>query len=214
MNYKKIAMEKWQRAGIFRHFIDDVRCVVCITADMDVTEVLAFCKAGQYRFYPVFLYLVSRGVNRREEFRMGYDENGELIVWNEVSPSYPVFQPEDELFTRLITVYSPNFGTFYQRVLADLESHKDARGHEVVYSERNVFDASCLPWLNYKACSLHVFDGGNYLAPIVTWGRYQDFNGKVTMPLTMQIHHAVADGFHISRFYEDIRAEVAALAVL
>ena len=31
------------------------------------------------------------------------------------------------------------------------------------------------------------------------------------MPLTMQIHHAVADGFHIARFFDDIQSEIKEL---
>lgn len=211
MNYKKISVESWNRAAIFKHFIDDVRCVLSITTEVDVSDVLAFCKTGGYRFYPTFLYLVSRAINRRDEFRMRFDENEDPVLWNEVSPSYIVFHPEDELFTRLITAYSADFQSFYQSVLSDMDTHKDARGLEVSYSEQNTFDASCLPWLHYSACDLHVFDAGIYLSPIVTWGKYQEFDGTSVMPLTMQVHHAVADGFHVSRFFDDVAHEITGL---
>ena len=40
MNFKKINMETWNRADVFRHFIDDVRCVMSLTVDMDITDFL------------------------------------------------------------------------------------------------------------------------------------------------------------------------------
>lgn len=211
MNYSKINMDTWPRRDMFRHFISDVRCVTSITAQTDVTDVVAFCKANDFRFYPTFLYLVARALNRRDEFKMGYDESGSLILWHSVSPSYVVFHPQDELFTRLITHYSPDFSVFYGQMVADMALHENKRAFDVQYACKNTFDASCLPWLHYSTCDLHVFDSGSYLAPIITWGKYECANEKYTMPLTMQIHHAVADGFHIARFYSDVQSEIATL---
>lgn len=69
----------------------------------------------------------------------------------------------------------------------------------------NTFDVSCLPWVRYKNFDIHVFDEGKYLAPVVTWGKYEIENGKTVLPLSMNIHHAVADGWHLSRFFVDVQ---------
>ena len=38
MNFHKLNMDTWERADIFRHFIDNMRCVMSMTADIDVTN--------------------------------------------------------------------------------------------------------------------------------------------------------------------------------
>lgn len=211
MSFTEISLDTWPRRDVFQHFIQDVRCVITITAEVDVTSAVAFCRSNGYRLYPTFLYLVARAVNRRDELKMGYDDAGKLVLWHSVSPSYVVFHPEDELFTRLVTEYSPEFKTFYERVVDDMTRHQDKRAFEVEYTVRNTFDNSCLPWLHYTACDLHVYDSGTYLAPVITWGKYENKDGKLLMPLTMQIHHAVADGFHVARFFSDIQHEMVDL---
>lgn len=208
MKYQKISMEQWPRAVMFRHYINNLRCVISVTADVDVTDVLSFCKKSGQRFYPTFLYFVSKAVNSRSEFRMGYDCDGAPILWDSVSPSHIVFHPEDELFTRLITDYDPVYQTFYQRVLDDMKVHQDKRGLEILFQQKNTFDVSCLPWLHYNSCDLHVFDSGTYLAPVITWGKYRMEHGCMMLPLTMQIHHAAADGYHVAMFFEEIRREI------
>ena len=75
----------------------------------------------------------------------------------------------------------------------------------------NTFDISCLPWLHYTAFDLHGFDEGRYLAPVITWGKYADYGGKLQLPLTLQIHHAVADGFHAARFFADVETITASM---
>ncbi len=66
-------------------------------------------------------------------------------------------------------------------------------------------DVSCLPWVKYKHFDLHVFDAGEFLAPVVNCGKFEEANGRLMMPLTMNIHHAVADGFHLSRFFIEVQ---------
>lgn len=49
------------------------------------------------------------------------------------------------------------------------------------------------------------FDEGKFLAPVITWGKYELERERYIMPLTMNIHHAVADGFHLSRFFNEVQ---------
>lgn len=43
-----------------------------------------------------------------------------------------------------------------------------------------------------------------FLFPIVTWGKFFKEDEKIIMPLTIQVHHAVADGYHCSLFFSDV----------
>ena len=157
------------------------------------------------------MWVVCSAVNSRKEFRMGYDEQGNVGIWDYVSPYYAHFHKEDEQFVKLATAYHPDFYTFYQRFLMDQEKYKDYRGFDLKEIPPNVFDVSCLPWIKYKSFDIHVFDEGKYLAPVVTWGKYETSDGKTLLPLSMNIHHAVADGWHLSRFFSDVQDIIDAL---
>ncbi|NSB44721.1 chloramphenicol O-acetyltransferase [Clostridium saccharoperbutylacetonicum] len=39
---------------------------------------------------------------------------------------------------------------------------------------------------------------------MITWGKFFEEGKKIIMPLTIQIHHAVADGYHCSLFFSDV----------
>ena len=76
----------------------------------------------------------------------------------------------------------------------------------------NFFDVSCLPWVRYRHFDVHVFDQGRFLAPVITWGRFEPEGSKLVLPLTMNIHHAVADGFHLSRFFNEVQQLIYTMA--
>ncbi len=213
MNYTTIPLDTWPGREHYEQFVNRLRCIISITADVDVTNVLDFCGAGRHTFYPTFLYLVSKVLNRHDEFKMGYSPDGALIRWDFISPSHIAFHPEDESVTRLVTEYDPEFATFHDRVREDIAAHENDRGFSIPYDAPNTFDASCLPWISFNACELHIFDSdGLYLAPVVTWGKYTDKDGRLVMPLSFRIHHAVADGFHVARFFSELQEEAERLS--
>ena len=75
----------------------------------------------------------------------------------------------------------------------------------------SLYFISTLPWLHYSAL-IQPVAGGEESNPRITWGQYrQDGAGRVSLPVTLLAHHALVDGIHIARFYENLDRELAAL---
>lgn len=210
MNYEIINTETWERGELFRFYIEKLRNVMSMTVDTDVTKLVSFVRAHGLKFYPAMMWAVSKAVNGRAEFRYGW-KDGNLVRWDYVSPYYADFHGEDERFVKLVTEYSGDLSEFHARFLADRERYKDLRAFDLKEIPPNTFDVSCLPWVRYSSFDIHVFDEGRYLAPVVTWGRFETENGKTVLPLSVNIHHAVADGWHLSRFFSDVQEIISAL---
>lgn len=205
MNYTKIDLNNWQRTDIFKFFIDQRRIVSSLTVDVDVTNLARYAKEKGLRFYPAMIWVVSKVINAHDEFKYSFNDSDELIKWDYVSPFYADFHKEDEGFSKLMTEYSEDIFEFHNRFIADCQAKKNLRGFDNE-AKPNFFDISCLPWVRYSHVDMHVFDEGKFLAPVIVWGKYEEANDRLVMPLTMNIHHAVADGFHISRFFNEVQA--------
>ena len=105
MHYKKVDFSTWPRGDLFRFYMDHMRVVMSLTVDMDVTPLLQFVRQRGMKFYPTMIWVVSRVINTHEEFKLGWDQDGNLIRWDFVSPSYAHFHPGDGNFTKLVTPY-------------------------------------------------------------------------------------------------------------
>ena len=184
-----------------------------MTVDIDVTALIEYVHAHGLKFYPAMMWVVSKAINQREEFKYGWDKEGNLIHWDYISPYYADFHKDDEQFVKLVTEYSDGLFEFHARFFSDKERYKDLRAFDLTEHSLNTFDVSCLPWIKYKSFDIHVFDEGKYLAPVVTWGKYETENGKTVLPLSMNIHHAVADGWHLSRFFADVHEIINKLKI-
>ena len=54
--------------------------------------------------------------------------------------------------------------------------------------------------------------GKPYFFPSIEAGRFVNENGKIMMPLSLTCHHAATDGWHVSRFLEDLQRDMDSFA--
>ena len=204
MNYTKVDVDEWSRGSLFQFYIEKMRIVMSLTVDINVALLITYTKKNDLKFYPAMIWVVSKVINSHDEFKYSWDTDGNLIRWDSISPSYTIFNRDDECFSKFVTEYTDDIFEFYQRTVDDQRKYQEERAI-IGNQPQNFFDVSCLPWVKYKHFDVHVFDEGKFLAPVLTWGKYEAQNGNALMPLTMNIHHAVADGFHLSRFFNEVQ---------
>ena len=65
-----------------------------------------------------------------------------------------------------------------------------------------------VPWFTFSSFNINVFGDGKYLLPVFTMGKFFDEDGKRILPLAIQVHHAVCDGYHVGRFIELLQEKI------
>ena len=80
MNYRIINQDEYYRKGVFRHFSEDCKCSTSMTARTDVTELAEFSKKTGTKFYLNFLYVLSKALNSRDDYRMGWLWKTEQLI--------------------------------------------------------------------------------------------------------------------------------------
>ena len=209
MNYKVIDRESYYRKGVFRHFSEDCMCSTSMTARIDVTALAARSRESGTKFALNFLYILSKVLNSREDYRMGWLwQTKELICSDVIHPTQYVFHEDTETCTPVYTVYDEDYARFYAGALRDLEEARETREYRLdAENHPNWFDASCIPWLSYDSLNIELPDGYLYFAPIVNWGRYREENGRLMMPVSVRLKHAIEDGFLLARVFRLLQQE-------
>ena len=122
MNYKVIDKETYYRKGVFRHFTEDCKCSTSMTARIDVTDLAAYSRKSGTKFYINFLYILSKVLNSREDYRMGWLwQTDELICYDVINPTQYVFHEDTETCTPVYTEYYEDYERFYAAALRDVE---------------------------------------------------------------------------------------------
>lgn len=210
MNYKVIDKETYYRKGAFRHFTEDCKCSTSMTARIDVTKLVHYSKKTGTKFYINFLYILSKVLNSRDDYKMGYLwQSEELICYDVINPTQYIFHEDTETCTPVYTKYCADYKTFYDSALCDVENAKKTREYGLdMENHSNWFDASYIPWLSYDSLNIELPDGYLFFAPIVNWGKYREENGHLVMPVSVRLNHAIADGYLVANVFRLLQKEI------
>lgn len=203
MEFNIINMDTWDRKDCFNHFFNNAKCTYSITVNIDITNLYNYIKTNKLRLYPTFTWVVSKAINNYQEFKMAFDEEGRLGFFDEIGPSYSVLNDKTKVMSDLYTSFNPAFLSFYKDMDNALNSYKQNTNFTTKF-ENNFFIVSCLPWFNYTSFNVNNEGSSPFLFPMVTWGKFFEDGDKIILPVTIQVHHAVADGYHCSLFFSDI----------
>jgi chloramphenicol O-acetyltransferase type A len=96
----------------------------------------------------------------------------------------------------------PEFADFYRT--AQAATNQTFSPVDEVEDDHWVF-MSCLPWIQFT----HVVQPTHRVTgsiPRLIWGRYYQQDGRWKLPLTVQVHHGLVDGWHMAQFLQRFEA--------
>lgn len=213
-SYQAIDMETWPRREHYRYYRERLKCGYSLTARLDVTAVLDFARRRDKRFYGCILYAAAKTVNEMEEMKLMVTPDGTPGIWDTVHVNFTVFHQDDKTFSDLWTVYCPDFAAFYQEFHRVLELYGDRHGVKARPDQPpNFFCISCVPWMDYTGFTTQSV-GEPALFPVITYGKYTEEQGRYTLPVTLTISHAAADGYHSSLFFKKFQENLEGFSKL
>ncbi|MBO7450216.1 MAG: chloramphenicol acetyltransferase [Clostridiales bacterium] len=210
MDYKIIDKEQYYRKGVFRHFSEDCKCSVSMTARIDVTDLVEYSKENDTKFYINFLYILCKVLNSRDDYKMAYLwQTEQLICYDQINPIQYIFHEDTETCTPVYTTYYEDYKEFYDKASKDIEEAKKTREYKLdPEGHPNWFDASYISWVSYDSLNIELPDGYLFFPPIVNWGRYRKEEGRLMMPVTVRMNHAIADGYLVAKVFDMLQEEI------
>lgn len=200
MKFNKIDINHWERKEVFHHFLNQ-QTSFSITKNIDITELYNTTKEKGYKFYPTFIFFITHIANSNEHVRRSFNSEGALGYWEKVVPMYTIFDKSSTLFSALSTNTDTGFQNFYANYIADTEKYSNTgKMFPQITLPKNIINISMIPWTSFTGFTLNVNNSLNYLLPIVTAGEFIKNNKTIYLPLSLQVHHAVCDGYHAALF--------------
>lgn len=204
--YALVNMETWPRREHWAYYMNQLQAGYSLTVRLDVTRVLQFAHAGGYHFYGAMIYAITRVVNQMPALRMMVPPEGGAGIWEQMVPSFTIFHRDDETFSDLWMEDPVSWHAFIARFNQVLHDYGGCHGMKARPGQpANFFCISCIPWLDYSGYAVSA-DRPAALFPVILFGRYtRDERERYTLPLTLTIHHAGADGYHSCLFFEKLQ---------
>ncbi len=210
MNYKEIDLKHWKREAQFKFYKDYEQPFFNVTANIDVSKLYQVCKKNNYSFFLTCLYISTKTANSIEEFRIRLDK-GKAIIYDKIDSGSTVLKENNTFFFCYLEFFN-DLRKFLNHSREQINIQKDKEFSGGNRNNQAVMYHSTLPWISFTSVQ-HAQDRkkGNSV-PKVVFGKYFKENNKLWMPLSVEVHHALADGYHVGLFFEKFQNEINLLS--
>ncbi|TLX47042.1 chloramphenicol acetyltransferase [Pseudoalteromonas phenolica] len=206
---KKIDLDTWPRAEHFKFFLPFSQPYFNVVIDLEMKALFKFAKSQQLSFTACYLYCLQEAVARYAPIRYRIVDN-EPVEVTDITLS-TVFLRSDESF-RFVPLetqnsllafcehYTQQKHTFLDKPLLNPSFIEGADKITQMY-------ISILPWFKFSGFKHAEHTPVASGIPKIVFGQYQKEQGII--PVSIEVHHALMDGLHISQFIDAFNQVVA-----
>lgn len=204
--FTPIDFNTWPRREMFYYFSKMAPTGYSLTVNLDVTHLRKTVKEAGLKFFPAYLWLVTRCLSQQPEFKCAI-KDGQLGYYDTLTPLYATMHPETHTISLMWTQFCESFPEFHQRYVENQKKYGDHHGvlSRPELPPENAYTVSCVPWVDFTHFSVQSYENKDYFFPSVEAGKMTEVNGKWKMPLSLTCHHATTDGWHIQQFLSHLQ---------
>lgn len=199
---KEIDIANWNRKEHFEFFSKMASPYFGITTEVNCTLAFQKSKENNISFFAYYMHQSIRTVNAIPEFKL-------RIIDDKVFELAPIdvgttIGRKDGTFGFSLISYSEDFETFNANLQQEVEAVQNSTGlrAHVEDNKMNLVRYSTLPWISFSALlhptPLHAKES----IPKITFGKVNNRNGEQFLPISIEAHHGLMDGFHMAKYLE------------
>ena len=197
---KKFDINQWNRKEHFEFFLGMDDPYWGLSSKVDCTKIYQSAKENQVSFFIAYLYCSIKAVNEIFEFRLRIDDD-QLYHYDHIHAGATI-QREDQTFGFSQIKYDESFKLFAQNAIEEIQRVKM---NKELFSSRddiNVIHYSSLPWVNFSSITHARKFGHQNGIPKITFGKIKKTGELIELPISIHVHHALLDGFHVGQYIE------------
>ena len=194
---QKLALENWPRKDHFKFFSQFEEPFFGVCVEVDCSKAYQKAKQKQQSFFLTYLHASLMAVNAIESFKYRISDD-EVWIYDQVNASPTINRP-DGTFGFAYMDYFEEFEKFYTAAEDEILRVQNSSGLIPAVSGQNVIHYSSLPWLNFTAISHARSFSFKDSCPKISFGKLSE---SKQIPVSIHVHHALMDGFHVGQFVE------------
>lgn len=195
----KVDITGWIRKDHFNFFKQFEEPYHGVTVNIDCTLAYHTAKQQGVSFFLYYLYQSLSASQQIAAFKLRI-LNDELYRFDQIDAGSTISR-NNGTFGFGDFIYYPSFGVFHSEAVKVIE--RVAKETKLIRSHaENVICYSALPWINFTALSHARMFAFKDSCPKISFGKMTEANGKLSMPMSIHVHHALVDGHQLGQFID------------
>ena len=201
MSRRPLDLAAWPRREHFEYFRGFDKPFFNLCAELDVTALVELARRRpEVSFTAGSLFLSLQAANAVEAMR--YRLAGDSVeVYDHLHGAVTVMR-DDGTFGFAYYDFLEDFGAFRRGLEAEIERVKTTRGLDDRPQQQGVLHHSVIPWVRFTSFSHARRHGTSDSIPKVVFGRRSRDGERWGMPVSIEAHHALADGRDVGQVFQ------------
>jgi chloramphenicol O-acetyltransferase type A len=205
---KFVDVETWNRKTIYEYFKDFPDPFFNLTANLDVTELYLFCKENHLSFSLANLFYSLETVNEIREFKIRLKDD-KLVEFEKIHATMTISQP-DETFSFCYFEMQENVFEFNEAGKIAVEKYTKLKTMNVMRDRVDLIYSSVIPWVSFTSFKHASRLNNKFTIPRMVWGKMFEDAGRKKIPHSVEVNHAIADGFHVGKYFTFLQEKLSA----
>ena len=208
--HSNVDIRTWKRREHFLFFREFEEPYFGITVNVDCSKTFDESKATGQSFYYLYLHRILQVCNDIPALKLRMPTDNEVWSFDNIHASTTQMR-KDQTFAYSLIPYQEQFDTFIATAQRENEAvqRSNALFSESLGSEPrlDVIHFSALPWIKFTGLSHARYFSRLDSVPKVSVGKCEkSANGAYEMPVSLHLHHALADGSDAALFFEKLES--------
>ena len=206
-NAVQINLDTWERRALLHLFNSFSEPFHGVCLRIDCTESFLFAKQARISVFQTLLHRALVAAHQVENF-MTRIVDGTVWRYATIHGGSAIGRPNGTIGFGHYP-YQPELLPFVREASAELDRVKGRNDLER-YAGQDLIRFSVLPWFDFTSISHARNFSAQDTAPQITFGKITEVGGRFTMPVSIHVHHALADGLHVAQFVTQFERCLAA----
>jgi chloramphenicol O-acetyltransferase type A len=201
---KEFDVENWNRNTQYKFFKTYEDPFFNITANLEATKLYKYCKQHHLSFSLACLYVALKCANEITEFKLRF-KNDKVYLYDTVNIGSTILN-DDFTFSFCDFRFQPSIFAFDKNCKKVLEIHKNGIVFDAQEADLGIIHCSIIPWISFTGFK-HARNGNESLQgiPKLVFGKLYKENNCKKIPFSVEVHHALMDGYHVGLLYEKMQ---------
>jgi chloramphenicol O-acetyltransferase type A len=200
---KEIEIENWKRRETFEFYRHFENPFFNLTAPVDATNLYRFCKKHNLSFSIAALFYSIQTANQIPEFKIRL-MGEKLVEFDKVEATQTILN-DDETFSFCYFELKDDVFEFNEAGKKSVEKYKKLKTFAVESDRIDLIYYSTIPWVAFTSFKNATRLDYSMTIPRIVFGKFFEENGKIKLPHSVEVHHAMMDGIHVGKYFNRLQ---------
>jgi chloramphenicol O-acetyltransferase type A len=205
---KTINTETWNRKEHFNFFSKMASPFFGIVTEVDCTRAYDFAKKNDLSFFAHYFHKSMVAVNAVEELKYRIVDD-QVVVFDAIHAGATVGR-DDGTFGFIFVHFTQNFKAFNAELRNEIDAVKNSTGLRLNDDDikKDLIRHSTVPWNSFTGLLHPTNLDRTESVPKITFGRFKIRDNRKYLPVSVEAHHGLVDGFHLAKYLEEFQKQL------